>query len=206
MGQPEMPPVGVPLSADVEYREDRRQPYRARVRWVDPATKRRRSRSESFGTSEAAQDWIDAMQGAARGGVDPVAATMTLAEYGDAVMSLAVRGLEAKTLDPYLAGWRKRVTERAECIGDQPCDVRSLGFEFGGQIRAFRIETGQLGELRLGIAAELGTVQRLAPGGLGRLAEPGHDRYRRGPRRGVSIRREGKQLPLSLLLAARVRP
>ena len=45
----------------------------------------------------------------ARGGVDPVAATMTLAEYGDAVMSLAVRGLEAKTLDPYLAGWRKRV-------------------------------------------------------------------------------------------------
>ena len=49
------------------------------------------------------------MQGAARGGVDPVAATMTLAEYGDAVMSLAVRGLEAKTLDPYLAGWRRRV-------------------------------------------------------------------------------------------------
>ena len=49
------------------------------------------------------------MQRAARGGVDPVAATMTLADYGDAVMSLAVRGLEAKTLDPYLAGWRKRV-------------------------------------------------------------------------------------------------
>ena len=42
-----------------------------------------------------------------------------------------------------------KVTERAERIGDQPCDVRSLGFEFGGQIRAFRIQTGQLGELRL---------------------------------------------------------
>ena len=109
MGQPETPPVGVSLSADVEYREDRRKPYRARVRWVDPVTKERRSRSESFGSSEAAQDWIDAMQRAAHGGVDPVAATMTLADYGDAVMSLAVRGLEAKTLDPYLAGWRKRV-------------------------------------------------------------------------------------------------
>jgi len=85
-------------------------------------------------------------------------------------------------------------------------DVRSPGFESGGQIGAFRIETGQLGELRLGIAAELDAVQRLAPGGLGGLAEPGHDRYRRGPRRGVSARREGKQLPRGLLLAARLRP
>jgi hypothetical protein len=93
----------------VEYREDRRHPYRARVRWVDPVTKRRKSRSESFGNAELAQGWVDAMQRAARGGVDPVAATMSLAEYGDAVMPLAVRGLEAKTLDPYLAGWRKRV-------------------------------------------------------------------------------------------------
>ena len=49
------------------------------------------------------------MRRVARGGVDPVAATMTLAEHGDAVMSLAVRGLEAKTLDPCLAGWRTRV-------------------------------------------------------------------------------------------------
>jgi hypothetical protein len=109
MGQPEMPPVGVSLSDDVEHRANRRQPYRARVRWTDPATQQRRSKSESFGTAEAAQDWIDAMHRAARGGVDPIAATMTLADYGDAVMSLAARGLEAKPLDPYLAGWRKRV-------------------------------------------------------------------------------------------------
>ncbi|MGH3342629.1 MAG: tyrosine-type recombinase/integrase [Carbonactinosporaceae bacterium] len=34
---------------------------------------------------------------------------MTLAEYGETVMALATRGLEAKTLDPYTAGWRKRV-------------------------------------------------------------------------------------------------
>jgi len=66
------------------------------------------------------------------------------------------------------------VTERAECTGDQPCDVRSLGFEFGRQIRAFRIETGQLGELRLGIAAEFDAIQRLAPGGS--AARPSRDR------------------------------
>jgi hypothetical protein len=99
-----------------------------------------------------------------------------------------------------------KVTDRAERIGDLPCDVGTLGLEFGGQIGAFRIETGQLGELRLGVAAELDAGQRLAPGGPGPLAEPGHNRYRRGPRRGVSVRREGEQLPRGLLLAARARP
>ena len=34
---------------------------------------------------------------------------MTLAEYGESVMPLALRGLESKTLDPYLAGWRRRI-------------------------------------------------------------------------------------------------
>lgn len=40
------------------------------------------------------------MQKAAAGGIGPAAANMTL----------ALRSLEAKTTDPYLAGWRKRVT------------------------------------------------------------------------------------------------
>jgi hypothetical protein len=30
-------------------------------------------------------------------------------EYGESVMPLALRGLESKTLDPYLAGWRRRI-------------------------------------------------------------------------------------------------
>jgi hypothetical protein len=34
---------------------------------------------------------------------------MSLAEYGTTTMGLALRGLELKTLDPYLAGWRRRV-------------------------------------------------------------------------------------------------
>ncbi|GAA3148193.1 site-specific integrase [Nonomuraea salmonea] len=102
-------PVGITLASDVEHRPDRRMPYRARVRWIDPVSKRRLSKSESVATPEAAAAWIEAMEKAARGGVDPLAATSALSEYGDRVMELAVRGLEAKTLDPYLAGWRKRV-------------------------------------------------------------------------------------------------
>lgn len=33
---------------------------------------------------------------------------MPLGDYGDANMALAMRGLEPKTLDPYLSGWRRR--------------------------------------------------------------------------------------------------
>lgn len=106
----ELIPVGVRLADDVEFFDDGRpNPYRARVRWTDPVTKRRKSKSESVKTREAADEWIEGMKRAARGGVDPFAATMTLADYGESVMKLALRGLEAKTLDPYLAGWRKRV-------------------------------------------------------------------------------------------------
>jgi hypothetical protein len=103
------PPTGVSLSADVEQRPDRRAPFRARVRWIDPVTKRRVSKSEAFETEEEAVNWIGGLRRAALGGVDPTAATMKLADYGTAHMSLAFRGLESKTLDPYLAGWRKRV-------------------------------------------------------------------------------------------------
>lgn len=109
MAAPRSLPIGVSLSADVEERGGGRKPYRARVRWIDPVTRRRRSLSESVDTPEEAAAWIDSMRRAARGGVDPTAATMTLVDYGNAVMPLALRGLEKKTLDPYLAGWRLRV-------------------------------------------------------------------------------------------------
>ncbi|KEI45778.1 site-specific integrase [Saccharopolyspora rectivirgula] len=105
----DMPPIGVKLSADVEYREGRKLPYKARVRWIDPVSKLRKSKSEHVATAEAAKLWIDEMKRAAESGVDPDAATKKLADYGHAVMGFALRGLEAKTKDPYLAGWRKRV-------------------------------------------------------------------------------------------------
>ncbi|OJF12762.1 site-specific integrase, partial [Couchioplanes caeruleus] len=103
------PPIGVSVKADVEYREGRPKPYKARVRWNDPTTGERRSKSHSTATPEEAQDWIDGILRAARGGIDPAAATQPLAEYGADVMPLATRGLERKTLDPYLAGRRLRV-------------------------------------------------------------------------------------------------
>lgn len=103
------PPIGVSLSADIEYRDGRALPYRARVRWVDPSTKKRPSKSEQFATEDEAIAWIDDMKQAAAGGIDPAMATMTLTDYGEANMELALRGLESKTRDPYLAGWRKRV-------------------------------------------------------------------------------------------------
>ncbi len=68
------PPIGVSLSADVEHRPDRRAPFRARVRWIDPATKRRQSKSEAFETKEAAVEWIAGLHRAALGGLDPAAA------------------------------------------------------------------------------------------------------------------------------------
>jgi integrase len=64
---------------------------------------------EAFDTREAAVDWVTRMGRAAARGVDPNTATTTLSDYGQTNMKLALRGLEVKTTDPYLAGWRKRV-------------------------------------------------------------------------------------------------
>jgi integrase len=102
-------PVGVRLSTDIEYRPDRPTPYRARVRWTDPTSKRRQSLSEGKDSEEEAQEWLQAIIEAAEAGLSPSLATMRLAEYGEANMDLALRGLELKTLDPYLSGWRMRV-------------------------------------------------------------------------------------------------
>ena len=91
----DMPPIGVKLSADVEYREGRKLPYKARVRWIDPVSKLRKSKSEHVATADAAKLWIDEKKRAAESGVDPDAATKKLADYGHAVMGFALRGLEA---------------------------------------------------------------------------------------------------------------
>lgn len=102
-------PVGVRLSSDIEFIEGLPKPFRARVRWTDSANKRRPSVSESAATLAEAEAWIERVERLARAGVDPSMATMSLAEYGEVVMEMALRGLEAKTSDPYSAGWRLRV-------------------------------------------------------------------------------------------------
>lgn len=103
------PPIGVSLAADVEHLANRPTPYRARVRWTDPETGDRRSLSASHATPDEAAMWVNDMRKAAAGGLDPTAASMTLAEYGALNMALALRGLEDKTTDPYRAGWKLRV-------------------------------------------------------------------------------------------------
>lgn len=64
------------------------------------------------------------MKHAAAGGVDPATATMKLSEYGSLNMELALRGLEAKTTDPYLAGWRKRIVPT---LGHLPVTMITYG-------------------------------------------------------------------------------
>ncbi|MFI7461354.1 tyrosine-type recombinase/integrase [Nonomuraea sp. NPDC049646] len=121
--RPELPPVGITLTSDVEVRAGSNA-FRARVRWFDPVTGSRRSKSVALPTQDAATNWIAEMESAARGGVDPGMATMPLTEYGERVMHLAVRGLEPKTLAPYMAGWRKRVVPT---LGHLPVRVITNG-------------------------------------------------------------------------------
>ena len=61
-------------------------------------------KSQACASERAALNWIEAIRRIAQAGIDPETASMTLAIYGDSVMRLALRGLEGKTLDPYLAG------------------------------------------------------------------------------------------------------
>jgi hypothetical protein len=109
MTRRKQPPMSESLAGDIEYLADRPTPYPARVRWTDTETGRRRSISASHATAEEAAARVNELRKAAAGGVGPAAATMTLAEYGELNMLLALRGLEAKTTDPYRAGWKLRV-------------------------------------------------------------------------------------------------
>lgn len=117
-------PLGVSVRSAIEYRTNRPTPYKARVRWVDPVTKKRPWLSSSFDTEEEAQAWIERMRQAAERGLNPRLAVMSLVEYGTANMALAMRGLESKTSDPYLAGWRLRVVPT---LGHLPVTIITNG-------------------------------------------------------------------------------
>jgi integrase len=122
--QNQQPPIGVTLATDVEELPGRRKPFRGRVRWTDQESGDRRSLSRSHATAEDAAGWLVEMQRAAAGGVGPTAATMVLGEYGELNMALALRGLQAKTTDPYCAGWKKRVVPT---LGHIPVRMISYG-------------------------------------------------------------------------------
>lgn len=63
-----VPPLGVVVHTDVRQRGMK---HRARARWTDPATNRREDVSESFDSAEAAHQWLEEKELAARTGVDP---------------------------------------------------------------------------------------------------------------------------------------
>ncbi|MEV6544626.1 hypothetical protein [Streptomyces sp. NPDC051665] len=67
---------------------------------------------------DGTQEWLQSIIEAAQAGLSPSLATMKIAEYGDANMDLALRGLELKTLDPYVAGWRMRVVSAQKIARD----------------------------------------------------------------------------------------
>ena len=104
-------PIGIELASDVEYRPDRPEDsrYRARVRWTNPGSEGRKSLSSAQPTPEAADDWIAKMKRAASQGITPHTFDMTLAEYGQSVWDLSMRGLEENSVALYEQGWRLRV-------------------------------------------------------------------------------------------------
>jgi len=104
-------PIGIKLTSDIEYRPDRPEDscFRARVRWINPGETGRKSLSTAHPTSEAAQAWIDRVEKAASQGLNPKTFEMTLADYGQSVWDLSMRGLEANSEALYEQGWRLRV-------------------------------------------------------------------------------------------------
>ena len=102
----ERPPVGIPITHYIERRGHR---FRARVRWMNPTTKKRDSLSETFSDEMGAQAWVAQMERYGQAGVSPQQASLTLADYGDSILPLALRGLEPKTVDIYSMCWRLRV-------------------------------------------------------------------------------------------------
>ncbi|MDO3647745.1 tyrosine-type recombinase/integrase [Nocardia mangyaensis] len=117
-------PLGVEIRADIEER-GKTSRFRARVRWTDPTTKSRPSKSESFGTREEAEEWVAGIKDAAARGVDPKTATATLQDFGNTHWDTAMRGVELKAFgDAYKPAWNLRVVPS---LGHLPVTMVSAG-------------------------------------------------------------------------------
>lgn len=102
--QHKMPPIGVKLSTSIESRGSG---YLARVRWTDPHTKKRPSRSEFVATPEDADAFFETMQQATETGADLL---VTFADYVESIGDRWERGLDVtSTVAGYGASLRLRV-------------------------------------------------------------------------------------------------
>lgn len=96
--------------------------YWARVRWVDPVTRKREGLKRSHPTREEAERWVDRMERDARTGVD---SGQTLAGYLDSIGDRWTRGIDpTSTYDPYSAGLKRRVVPT---LGHLPISMISAG-------------------------------------------------------------------------------
>lgn len=99
-----MPPIGVKLSTSIESRGSG---YLARVRWTDPQTKKRPSRSEFVETPEEAEAFFEKLRQATETGANIL---ITFAEYVDSIGERWQRGLDpTSTASGYEISLRLRV-------------------------------------------------------------------------------------------------
>jgi integrase len=101
---PSSPPSGVRLHTDVLIRGSRR---RARVRWTDPSSHLRRSRSITVDNDTAAEKFFELMRASSPSEVDPL---VTVHDYAHAIGDRFLRGVDlTSTAGGYQAGLRLRV-------------------------------------------------------------------------------------------------
>lgn len=103
------PPLGAVVRGDVKVKETKRYGtrYLARARWTHPVTHHREETTETFGSLDAAEEWIREQQAVAKTGIDP---GQTLATYIESIGDRWASPIDrTSTYDPYSAGLRLRV-------------------------------------------------------------------------------------------------
>lgn len=99
-----LPPFGVPLHLDTLRRGPR---IRARVRWTDPLSHHRQSRSVTVEDDVTAQEFFELMRTNSNRAIDPF---ITLSDYAHAIGDQFLRGVDpTSTAAGYRAGLRLRV-------------------------------------------------------------------------------------------------
>ena len=113
------PPPGVALTSDVMRRNSG---YVARVRWFDPDSRVRRSRSLTCQTEDQVAAFFERMRAAVATGIDP---GITLGDYVASLGGRWMRGIDGtSTADPYRAGLSKRIVP---ALGHLPVRLITAG-------------------------------------------------------------------------------
>lgn len=100
----DMPRAGTRLNTDLTTRNAR---VRARVRWTDPVTRRRRSRSITVESETEAEKFFELMRSSSGQPLDPL---ITLSDYVDLIGDRFLRGVDmTSTASGYRAGLKLRV-------------------------------------------------------------------------------------------------